>query len=269
MIPEPVQRIAQTNGINLPAPVRFLHVRVGNQTFRLVVVQLWVVCRGLRCERHIVAKADVIDTPLGQRLTVFLGDIKIKATPGKVVEKMLRVFAAHMDIGKPVTPVHGVHRHHHIVRRTGQWIDRTHGNHAPYLQCRVNLTRSLYRQRACHQFIVRRLVHNRLAVFTGLVFQARVSKRREVFVIICLVVNFIKRHPVLHFVLVTGKNHCGKTDKEIDKFAVTPAAIFRHQMVWHLEMRQRNHRFNAIFQAFVKQVIIELQASLIGLRFVA
>ena len=76
--------------------------------------------------------------------------------------------------------------------------------------------------------------------------------------IICLVVNLIKRHPVLHFVLVTSEYHPGKTDKEIDKLAVAPAAVLRHQMVRHLKMRQRNHRLNAIFQAFVKQVIIEL-----------
>ncbi len=268
MIPEPVQRIAQTDGINLPAPVRLLHVRVRNQAFRLVVIQLWVVRRCLGRERHIIAKADVINAALGQRLTVFLGDIQFKATTGKVIEKMLRVFAAHMDVSKPVTPVHSIHRHHHVVRRTGQRINWAHRNHAANLQRRVNFTRDLHRQRACHQLVVHSLKHDRLAVFTRQIFQARVSKGREVFVIICLIVNLIKRHPVLHFVLVTSENHPGKTDKKVDKLTVAPAAVLRHQMVGHLEVRQRNHRLNAIFQAFVKQVIIELQASFIGLRFI-
>jgi hypothetical protein len=52
---------------------------------------------------------------------------------------MLRILAAHVDVGKPVAAVHGVHRHHHIVRRAGQRIDRAHGNHAANLQRRVNL----------------------------------------------------------------------------------------------------------------------------------
>ncbi len=86
---------------------------------------------------------------------------------------------------------------------------------------------------------------------------------------VSLVVDFIKRHPVLHFVLIASENHSGKTDKEIDQLTIAPATIFRHQVIRHLEMRQCNHRFNPILQAFIKEIVVELQSGFIGLCFIA
>ena len=178
---------------------------------------------------------------------------------------MLRIFPAHMHIRKPVATVHRVHRHHHIVRRAGQRIDRTHGDHAANLQCRVDLPRRFHRQRAGDQLIVRRLIHHRFTIFARQVFQPRVGERREIFVIIGLVVDLIEGHPVFHFVLIAGKYHFREAHEEIDQLTVTPAAIFRDQMVRHFKMRQRNHRLNTVLQAFIKQGVIKLQTRFIRL----
>ena len=65
VIPEPVQRIAQADRVNLPAPVRLFDVRVGDQAGGFIIIKQGVVFGGFGSERHIVAKANVVDTALG------------------------------------------------------------------------------------------------------------------------------------------------------------------------------------------------------------
>ena len=103
---------------------------VGNQAFALVVIELRIIVRRFSGKRHVVAEADVIHTAFRQGDPIFLSNIEVKLAARKIVEDMLRIFSPDMHIGKPVATVHGIHRHHHIVRRAGQWVDRTHGDHA-------------------------------------------------------------------------------------------------------------------------------------------
>ncbi|MOA01915.1 hypothetical protein D3C78_1213420 [compost metagenome] len=115
---------------------------------------------------------------------------------------------------------------------------------------------------------MRCLEHYRLAVFARLILQTGVGKRREIFVEICLIVDLVERHPVFHFVLVAFKRHRCETHKEIDQLAITPSAVFRDQMIGHLKVRKGNHRLNAVFPAFVEQIVIELQTGFIGFQFI-
>ncbi len=115
---------------------------------------------------------------------------------------------------------------------------------------------------------MRRLEHHRLAIFARLVFQAGIGEGCEVFVEVGLVVDLVEGHPVLHFVLITLKRHAGKAHKEVDQFAVAPAAIFAHQVIGHFEVREGNNRLDAVLQALIKQIVIKLQACLVGLLFV-
>ncbi|MOA25100.1 hypothetical protein D3C78_1458070 [compost metagenome] len=105
---------------------------------------------------------------------------------------------------------------------------------------------------------MRRLEHDRLAIFTRLILQTGVGKGREIFVEISLIVDLIKRHPVLHFVLVALKGHRCETHKEIDQLAITPAAVFSDQMVGHLKVGKGDHRLDTVFPEFVEQIVIEL-----------
>ncbi len=269
VIPEPVEGVAKPHRVNLPAPVRFLHVRVRDQALALVVVQLRVVRRRFGGERHVVAEPDVIHAALRQRHFIFFGDIQREAATFKVVEQMLRILAAHVNVGEPVATMHGVHRHHHIVRGTGQRIDGAHGNHAADLQRRVDLAPRLHRQGTGHQLIVRRLEHHRLAIFSRRIFQPGVGKRRKVFVEVGLVVDLVKGHPVLHFMLVALKNDLREANKEVDQLTVAPAAVFRHQVERHLEVGKRDHRLDAVLQALVKKIVIEFESRFVRLQLVA
>ena len=86
---------------------------------------------------------------------------------------------------------------------------------------------------------------------------------------VSLVVDLIEGHPVLHFMLIALEDHFCKTNEKVDQLTVAPAAVFRHQVERHLEVRKRNNRFDAVLQAFVEQIVIEFQASLIRLPLVA
>ena len=129
---------------------------------------------------------------------------------------MLRIATAHVDVGKPVTAVHGVHRHHHIVRGAGQRIDGAHSDHAANLQRRVDLARRFHRQGAGHQLIVRGLVHHRFPVFIRQIFQTGVGEGGKVLMEVGLVVDLVKGHPVLHFMLIAGEDDPGKAHEKVD-----------------------------------------------------
>ncbi len=173
-----------------------------------------------------------------------------------------------MHVGKPVAAMHGVDRHHHIVGIAGQRIDRTHGDHAANLEIGIDSVPGLHRQRAGHQLIVRRLVHDLLAILARLIVQPRVSEGRKVLVEVGLVVDLVKGHPVLHFLLVTSENGFGKADKERDRLPVAPAAVFGHQVVRHLKVREGNNGFDVVLQALVEEIVIELQPGFVRLQLI-
>ena len=86
VIPEPVQGVAQANRVNLPTPVRFLHVRVGDKALAFIVIQFRVIRRRFGGEGHVIAKADVIHAALRQRRFVFFGNVQRETTTRKVVK---------------------------------------------------------------------------------------------------------------------------------------------------------------------------------------
>ena len=60
----------------------------------------------------------------------------------------------------------------------------------------------------------------------------------------------------------------GEADEEVHQLAVPPAAVLGDQMVRHFEVGQGDDRLHAVFVHFVEEVIVELQACLVGLRLV-
>ena len=120
-------------------------------------------------------------------------------------------------------------------------------------------------QGSSYKFMVSHLIHHSIAVFTLLVNDAGVGEGSKGRIHITLIVDFVEGHPVLDLVLVALKADDSKADKHIHQFAIAPAAILLDQMIGHFKVGQCHHRLNAVFQKFVKEVIIELQAFLIGL----
>ena len=118
------------------------------------------------------------------------------------------------------------------------------------------------------EFMVGNLIEGSVLVLILAVEDAAVGESGKGDVDFTLVVDFIEGHPEFYLVFIALKADRGKADEEIHQLAVAPAAIFRYQMIGHFEVGESNYRFNAVFEHFVKEVIIEFQAFLIGLCFV-
>ena len=74
---------------------------------------------------------------------------------------------------------------------------------------------------------------------------------------VTLVVDFVEGHPVFDLMLVALENNLRETHKEINHFAVGPAAVFLHQMQRHLEVGEGDNRFDVVFQQLIEHVVVE------------
>ena len=86
---------------------------------------------------------------------------------------------------------------------------------------------------------------------------------------VALVIDLVKGHPVFHFVLIALEDHFGEAYKEIDHFAVGPAAVLLYQMQRHFKVGKGDHRLDVVLQQFIEHVIVEFQPFFIRLSFVA
>ena len=141
-----------------------------------------------------------------------------------------------MNIGVIIPFLHGFLGHQHILRLTGGRVNGTHGDHAPDLEIRVDLVSGLHRQSAGNQLIVSCLVHDLLFVVSLLVADAGITVNTQFLLVIGLVVDLIKGHPVFYFVLVPLKAGHGKPQEKVNALPVPKPAVLLHQMEGHLKM---------------------------------
>lgn len=59
-------------------------------------------------------------------------------------------------------------------------------------------------------------------------------------------VDFIEGEPVFHQPVKCFKAGARVASEELDHFAVAPRAVLHHQMHWHIEVAQRDQRFDAV-----------------------
>ena len=82
-------------------------------------------------------------------------------------------------------------------------------------------------------------------------------------------VDFIKGQPILDLILVAGKNRADIALVEANQIAVGPTIVLTSQMQGRFIVREGNQRLNAIFSQLIKEIVVELQTSFIGLRLVS
>ena len=117
--------------------------------------------------------------------------------------------------------------------------------------------------------MVQHLVHGLFRVFMLGIDHAGAAVAKQRRAPVTLVVDLVKGHPVFHFVLIALEDHFGEAHKEIDHFAVGPAAVLLNQMQRHLKVGEGNNRFDVVLQQFIEHVIVEFQPFFIRLAFVA
>ena len=82
-------------------------------------------------------------------------------------------------------------------------------------------------------------------------------------------VDLVEGEPVFHLSLVAVKQHFTVVHIGIHHAAVLPAAILFYEGNGGIEVADGHKRFNAVFVALIKHILIELQALFIGPGIVA
>ena len=108
------------------------------------------------------------------------------------------------------------------------------------------------------------LIHGLLGVGTLGKADAGIGPAVDVGGGVGLVVDLVEGHPVLDLVFVALHDSLGIADEEADHPAVQPAAVLFGQVVGHFKMAEGDHRLDAILEQLVEQIVVELQAGLVG-----
>ncbi len=82
-------------------------------------------------------------------------------------------------------------------------------------------------------------------------------------------IDLVKGKPVLHQTLVAGEDRGREVLVEVDEFAVAPAAVLLDEMNRAVEVRDSHERLDAVRLALAEHILVEGQASLVGLGLVA
>ena len=261
---EHVERVAQADRIDLPTPVRGLDI--GIRDFLARPGRRRVI---FAHEAHVVGEREIIDLARLKQRHIAVLYLQLEALSLPLAQEIRGIVAAALDIGESERPVHLLERRDLVERPARGRVDRRHRKHAADLEIRIDLVTEHDGLGRGDELMVRDLREHRLAVLALLVAHARVGERRERIVQIALVVDLVERHPVLDLVLVTLEADPGEAHEEIDELAAAPAAVLRHQMIRHLEMRERDDRLHAVLMHLVKEVVVELETGLIRRLLIA
>ena len=82
-------------------------------------------------------------------------------------------------------------------------------------------------------------------------------------------IDLVEGEPVLHQSLVAGKDRGREVLVEVDELAVAPAAVLLDEVNRAIEVRDGHERLDAVRLTLAEYVLVEGQASLVGLGLVA
>ena len=263
-----VEGVAQTNGVDLPAPVGSLQVGVlfaGGD----VAADVCSILMGGDAVGHVVAEGVEVHRALLQDGSVLRllenGDIVL----GKVPLHIIGILAPHMHIGgEPVQDLHLLLGRHHIGRVAGHGIAGNKADHAAHLELGVVCVGVADRLGTCHEHMVQCLKTLLLVVrhIGGGAFKAthgagvQQSTQRH-----SAGVDLIEGEPVLYLVLVSLKDHLAVVRVKLDELPGCPAVVLFHQSIGQLVVADGHQRLNAVLLAAVKDPVVELQTLFVGL----
>ena len=264
-----VQYIAQAYRIDGPSPVGFLDVGILYALSEASLERLEVFLDGSGHMAHVVAESIVVHFARCEDVQIPVLHLDLVALALPLLDDVGGIVPACLHIAEEEGLVHFLERRDLVHRAAGLGIGRGHGEHAANLEIGVDLVSLDDRLRGGHEFMVRHLIEDGIAILVVAIDNARIGEGSKVKVHVALVVDLIERHPVLDLVLVPLEaDHC-EPHEEVHQLAVPPAAVFGHQMIGQLEMGKGDDRLDAVLQHLVKEVVVELQPLLIRLRLVA
>ena len=141
-----------------------------------------------------------------------------------------------MDIAKQIAVMHSLYGVHHIVRVTGIWVNRYTGYHASDLEIRIDFMSFLNYKCTGHQFVVHHLVHAFLGILLFCEYHAGACVTEERVLIILLVIDLVKSHPVFNLIFIPLHNSNCIFYKKIYEFTIFPSPILFYEMIRHFKM---------------------------------
>ena len=263
-----VEGVAQTNGVDLPAPVGSLQVGVllsGND----VAAHILDILMGGDAVGHIIAEGVEVHRAFFQDVSV-LGLLQDgDAVLGEPALHIAGILAAHLHIGaEPVSDLHLLLVGDHIGRVTGQRIAGDKADHVAHLELGIVVVGILDRLGASHELVMKCLKTLLLVVghigggafkaFDRAGFEDRAHGHGAA-------VDLVEGQPVLDLILVPLKNGLAVVHIELDEFPAGPAVVFFHQRIGQLVVTDGNQRLDAVLLAAVKDLVIEFKALLVRL----
>ena len=259
------QAVAQTLGVDLPAPVGGGQIRVLDTQHGVAGGTLCVRVHRLG-HGHIVAAGNKVHTACLQGGGILGQHFHVDALALEHLEDQAGVLAPDMHIGIEQVFQILCLRSQLIVGCTGAGVGRELGEHAAHLAAGDDLVAVLYHHGAGHQLVMQSLIAGLQHLILGHTAGDDAGGGEGV---ADDAVHLVEGEPVLDLILVALKAHMAELCKAIDDAAVHPAVVLGSQCQRHFVVAQRDQRLNAVLVHLGKEVAVELQALLVGLGFLA
>ena len=261
---QPVQGVAQALGVDLPAPLADLGIRIaleGGDHVAAGGLAQRVVSGG--AVAGIVAKRNKVHS-VGQGFAVLIADLQLHALFLKHALGVVGIGTQGLHVREQVHLVVQLHHLDDVIGVRGERVDGNGQDHAAHLVLRVDAVGQLHSLGAGHQLVVDGLIQLLVAQL-GLGGQDGTADKG----LVQNGVDLVERDPVLHLALVPLKQDLAVFQVQVDHDAVAPAVVLAGQGQGRFVVGNGDERLDAVLVALVNDIIVELQARLVGLCFLA
>ena len=257
-----VQGHAQADRVDLPAPLACGEVRVlerhdGGVARLLVLLDGLGVCRG--ASRRIIAEADEINSTGLDLREVVLGAVELDACTLHPLPCPDGIGTTCLCVDEEVVVAVSLHCGVNVVGVAGEGVILTGSQHTADHRAGHQLVSQLDGLCAGDQLIVSGTVLDLFGILAFLEQDACAHERH-----VEQHVDLVEGQPVLDFAGVTGEDGGAVFQVGIDHAAVFPAAVLLDEGDGGIKVADGDERLDAVLQALVDHLLIELQALFVG-----
>ena len=257
---EAVEHEPQPLRVDLPAPFACPQIRV-----LLSAEDVAAARRAARtlADADVVAERNKVHRVLPQKAQFLLRRPDLDAVLTEVPFHIAGVHTAYVHIAEEVVEMFCLHDGDHVVGRGGQRIRRHREDHAADLGVRDDLMPDL--DCACRgdELMMARLIEIRQR--QPLLRRHDAAREQR---LVQHGVDLIERQPVFYFIPIARKDRAHIAFVEVDEVVAHPAIVCFREVERRLVVRDRDERLDAVSQALVKEIVVELQPRLVRLCIV-
>ena len=208
---------------------------------------------------HVITEREIIHRALFENFKVAVFHLRSPTFVLPKFQRVRRIMSANMNIAEEERFIHLFECGKLVTRPASFRINRSHREHTTQSEIRIYF--SAFDNRFCrrNKFMMSDLVHDFKSVFALFVNDAGICEREKRICNVALVVNLVERHPIFYFVFVAFETSHRETNEHINQFAVSPAAVFRDEVIRHFKMAECDDRFDIVFAHFVKHFVVKFQ----------